>query len=328
MSDEAISRFTCFGGRCGVFLSGRGAGGDAVEVADMVRQRMLDWHTQFSRFDPDSELSRLNRDPRESVPASPVMLRLVAAAVRAARLTGGLVDPTLLGELEVAGYRRSLGTLGAPTGVELRRALSAAPTRRPATPRPDARWRDISIDRRAGTVRRPPGLQIDLSGIAKGALGDLLAAGLIGHDSFAVDAAGDVRFGGRHTLPRPIAVTAPAGGAVLHTFELQHGAAATSGIGRRAWSDPEGRPGHHLLDPGSGAPAFTGLVQVTALASSGLEAELRAKAALLCGPARACEWLPDGGVLVDDDGVVTVHPASPAIRGTSAVPATSDAPRG
>ncbi len=314
MSDESISRFACFGERCAVLVSGGGPGGDASRATALARGHMLEWHDRFTRFDEHSELSALNRDPRETVPASPMMLRLVRAAIHAARLTGGLVDPTLLGELESAGYRRSLHALGGPSGVEIRRALAAAPPRRPATPRPDARWREISVDERAGTVTRPPGLRIDFGGVAKGACGDLLATVLAGHDSFAVDAAGDVRFGGRHTLPRQIAIAAPAAGAVLHTFELQHGAAATSGIGRRAWSDAEGHPGHHLLDPATGRPAFTGLVQVTALATTGLEAELRAKAALLSGPARAAEWLPDGGATIDDDGVVTVFAPSAALR--------------
>jgi len=328
MSDDSISLFTCFGGRCGVFVSGRGPSGDAAQATALVQERMLTWHDQFSRFEPDSELSALNRDPRETVPASPMMLRLVAAAIHAARLTGGLVDPTLLGELEAAGYRRSLGALGGPTGLEIRRALEAAPPRRPGTPRSDARWRDIRLDRRAGTISRPPGLRIDLGGVAKGTFGDLLSTVLAGYDSFAVDAAGDVRFGGRHTLPRPITVTAPTGGTVLHTFELQAGAAATSGIGRRAWSDADGRPAHHLLDPSTGRPAFTGLVQVTALATTGLEAELRAKAALLCGPDRAPEWLPDGGVTIDDAGVVTVYPASAALRAPARAAAGVRSPAG
>jgi thiamine biosynthesis lipoprotein len=319
MSDESVSRFSCFGGSCAVLVSGRGPGGDAAQAAELARARMLEWHDRFTRFDASSELSSLNRDPRETVPVSPTMLALVRAAVHAARLTGGLVDPTLLGELENAGYRRSLGALGGPTGVEIRRALGAAPSRRAATPRPDARWRDIAVDEHAGTVTRPPGLRIDLGGVAKGAFGDLLASSLAAHDSFAVDAAGDVRFGGRHTLARPIQIAAPAGGAALHTFELQQGAAATSGIGRRAWSDDEGRPRHHLLDPATGRPAFTGLVQVTALAPTGLEAELRAKAALLSGPARAAEWLPDGGATIDDDGVVTVFAPSLALRAPARV---------
>jgi thiamine biosynthesis lipoprotein len=80
---------------------------------------------------------------------------------------------------------------------------------------------------------------------------------------------------------------------------------ATSGIGRRSWLGPRGRPAHHLLDPATGAPAFTGVVQATALAPTALEAEIRAKAALLSGPAGGERWLAEhGGVLVLDDGSV------------------------
>ncbi len=322
MSDEAVLRFACFGGSCGVLVSGDGPGGDAAGAVRRAQALMLAWHDQFTRFDDDSELCRLNLDPRETVPVSAVMRRLVRAARSAARLTGGLVDATLLGELQAAGYRRSRGQLGGigdpSTTIHLHEALAAAPDRRPATPRADARWREVSVDEQAGTVTRPVGLTLDLGGIAKGALGDILADWLAGHDSFAVDACGDVRFGGRNTLPRTIAVATPAG-PVVHRFELQEGAAATSGIARRAWSDRDGRPAHHLLDPGSGRPAFTGLVQVTALAPTGLGAELRAKAALLSGPHRAGEWLADGGVTIADDGTVTVFAPSRRLRETTAL---------
>jgi thiamine biosynthesis lipoprotein len=320
VSSEAITRFRCFGGECAVLVC---SAGRANESLVRTRRRMLEWHDQFSRFEPDSEISRLNRDPRESVPVSAVMLRLLRTATEAARITGGLVDPTLLVELRAAGYRCSLDTGGGPDTVALADALAdalaCAPPRRPATPRADTRWREIAVDTRAGTVTRPPGLELDLGGIAKGVFGDILAGGLAHLDSFAVDAAGDVRFGGRNTLPRTIAVTAPAGdGIVLHTFDLQEGAVATSGIGRRAWSDADGHPAHHLLDPGSGRPAFTGLVQVTALAATGAQAEVRAKAALLAGPQRARAWLTDGGALVADDGTVTVIERSARRQGTAA----------
>jgi thiamine biosynthesis lipoprotein len=89
---------------------------------------------------------------------------------------------------------------------------------------------------------------------------------------------------------------------VLHAFETSAGAAATSGIGRRSWRDGAGRPAHHLLDPSTGRPAYTGLVQATAFASTAAFAEICAKAALLSGPDAAAAWLPCGGVLVRDDG--------------------------
>lgn len=52
-------------------------------------------------------------------------------------------------------------------------------------------------------------MRLDSGGIAKGLFGDLLAAALYGHAAFAVDAAGDIRFGGADGLPRPVQVASP-----------------------------------------------------------------------------------------------------------------------
>jgi len=149
-------------------------------------------------------------------------------------------------------------------------------------------------------IHRPPGLALDSGGLAKGLCADLLAADLAHERAFAVECAGDLRVGG---TPRRVHVASPFGGPPLHTFRLADAAAATSGIGRRSWLDAHGRPAHHLLDPATGRPAFTGVVQATALAPSGFEAEWRAKAALLSGPRGAVRWLlPHGGLIVRDDG--------------------------
>jgi thiamine biosynthesis lipoprotein len=303
---EAIESFPCFGGQCEVLVIGRSGTLSARAAALRSKRRLLDWHHQFSRFEPDSELSRLNADPRETVPVSPEMTRLVRGALMAAAVTSGLVDPTLVAEIEQAGYRGHFDAVAVP----LERALALAPERSPAAPSPAGRWREITVDRDAGTVTRRPGVRIDSGGIAKGMFGDLLAGELAGHESFAVDAAGDVRFGGSGSWQRPIRVASPFDDSVLHVFELTEGAAATSGIARRSWLDPSGRPAHHLLDPHTGAPAFTGIVQVTALAPSGLEAEVLSKAALLSGPDVARGWLPHGGVVVYDDKTIDVFEPS------------------
>jgi thiamine biosynthesis lipoprotein len=44
---------------------------------------------------------------------------------------------------------------------------------------------------------------------------------------------------------------------------------------------------HHLIDPRTGLPAATGLEEVSVVASSGFEAEVVAKTALLLGPEAA-----------------------------------------
>jgi thiamine biosynthesis lipoprotein len=83
------------------------------------------------------------------------------------------------------------------------------------------------------------------------------------------------------------------------------GAVATSGLDRRLWQRPDGTYAHHLLDPSTGEPAWTGLIAATALAPTALEAEALAKAALLSGPQRARRVLAaGGGILVHDSGDV------------------------
>jgi FAD:protein FMN transferase len=312
---EAIEQFDCFGGSCAVLVAGDGPAGTAHGAAGRVRRRLLAWHEQFSRFMPTSELSRLNADPRPVVPVSATMARFVATALGAAGATDGLVDPTLVDDLENAGYRSDLSWESLP----LSRALLLAPGRAAAHPSAADVWAQIEVDRTARTVTRPPGVRLDSGGIFKGLCGDLLAGVLGRHVSFAVDAAGDVRFGGAGGWRRPVRVTSPFDGSLVHVFELVHGAAATSGIGRRSWMGADGLPAHHLLDPGTGRPAFTGIVQVTALAPTGVEAEIRSKAALLSGPSAAADWLVDGGIVVLDDGTLQVIEPSVALTGDSVV---------
>ena len=182
-------------------------------------------------------------------------------------------------------------------------------------------------------MRRPPGVALDSGGLAKGLFADVIAETLGDHRAFAVECAGDLRVGGAAGLDRPVAVQSPFDGSVLHTFALAAGGVATSGIGRRSWLDARHAPAHHLLDPATGRAAFTGVVQATAIAPTALEAEIRAKAAVLSGPAGARSWLPDGGVIVADDGSFEViapsgrgRPGSAAARRAHARPAPPSAP--
>ncbi|MBV9193293.1 MAG: FAD:protein FMN transferase [Solirubrobacterales bacterium] len=277
-------------------------GAEARGTARMARTRLLEWHRQFSRFEADSELSRLNRDPRPTVPVTPLMRRILEAGVAAARRTGGLVDPTLVAEVEAAGYAAHLERPGAA----LAELLARAPARTPAGAHPAAGWQAVDVDRRAGTVSRPPGLRFDSGGIAKGVFADELATLLSDHDAFVVDCGGDLRLGGRARVAREVHVASPFGDAVAQTFRLSGGGIATSGIGKRSWLTPDGRPAHHLIDPRAGAPAFTGIVQATAVAPTATEAEVLSKAAILSGPGRAERVLIGGGVIVFDDGSISV----------------------
>jgi thiamine biosynthesis lipoprotein len=293
---ETSETFDCFGSTCSAFVSGSGRAGSAADAVASIRRNLLAWHRGFSRFIPDSELSRLNGDPGERVRVSPLMARFAQAVVRAGSLTGGLVDATMVEQIEREGYAHDLRD-----PLPLARALALAPVRKRAAAAAARNWLLLDVDIAAGTVGRPASVKLDSGGLAKGLFADVLAASLAGHAGFAINCAGDIAVGGAAGLTRPIRVESPFDGRILHTFEVQRTGVATSGIGRRSWLGPDGGPAHHLLDPSTGKPTFTGIVQVTALAPSALMAEIQAKAALLSGPRDAAAWLPHGGVVVLDD---------------------------
>ncbi len=305
---EAIEEFECFGSRCLAIVTGPGRAGSAWQAAALAKGTLLGWHVRFSRFLPGSELSRLNRDPHVTVRVRPLMAHLARAVCDAGALSGGLVDATLVQEIERAGYDRDLGP-----ALKLRRALALAPARRPAAPARAARWREIQVDIGARTVTRAPGVRLDGGGVAKGLFADVLGATLATHESFAVNCAGDLLLGGTAGTERAVKVESPFDGHTIHSFTLTGGGVATSGIGRRSWLDASGAPAHHLLDPATGTPAFTGIVQVTALGPSALAAEIKAKAALLSGPRLAPPWLAQGGVIVYDDGSHEVVAPPPVV---------------
>lgn len=275
----------------------------SAQIASAAAEALLRRHHRaLSRFDVHSELSLLNADPAKERRLSELTAAAIAAALWAAERSGGLVDPTLLGALERAGYARSrVGAEPAP----LREALRSAPARRPAAPSPGAPWRALAIT--GDTVRRPAGMRVDLGGTAKGLAADHAAAILARQTTFAVDAGGDVVLGGASGLARRVSVAHPLEpDTAAFDLELVRGAVATSGLATRVWRTPTGYA-HHLIDPSTGLPAWTGVIQATAVADTGLEAETLAKSALLSGPEAGLAMLhPAGGVLVLDDGEVLV----------------------
>jgi FAD:protein FMN transferase len=263
----------------------------------------------LTRFRPGSELNALNADPRRVVAVSPLLRRTVAAARWAAERSDGLVDATLLGELERHGYEESWD---ASRRADIEDALAAAPPRRPGGP---ARWHGeerLGLDD-VGRVVREPGVRLDPGGVAKGLAADLVARTLPAGVRYAISCGGDVAVGGG--APWEVAVRSARSDAEVHRLRVPSGGVATSGIAARIWRRPDGSFAHHVIDPATGRPAWTGLVAVTAVAGSALEAEVLAKSALLSGPLGARRLLRRrGGVLQHDDGRIEIVPGPVVVR--------------
>jgi FAD:protein FMN transferase len=273
---------------------------DPIDAVAGTRAFVEEFEQCLSRFRPSSELCALNSHAGVAAPASPLLRDAVAAGIAAAERTGGLVDPTLVDEIEDAGY---VGSREGAAPVDLQTALLLAPERAPARPDPQRRWAKIEVDEEAGVIRRPTGVRFDSGGIGKGLAADLIAERLAGQTRYVIGCGGDLRVGG--TLPerQEVLVEHPITGAQDRRLFIESGAVASSGINVRVWRRRDGRYAHHLIDPRSGEPAWTGLVGATALAPSGVEAETIAKAALLSGPDGARRILrAHGGVIFHDDG--------------------------
>ncbi len=292
------------------FWIDRAAGGRVGAAFRAGETFMRDFDRRLSRFNPDSELCALNSAETETVEISTLMVRLVEAALEAARVSDGLVDPTLVAQLEDAGYRNSRA--GQPAdSISRAMANRAAPV--PAAASPQSRWREISVDRDARTVTRPVGVRIDSGGSGKGLAADMLAALwtqlLPAGTAFIVDCGGDMRVGALDELDDPYEIRVESRPALAEqlTLEVRSGGVATSGIGSRLWSTGGGWA-HHLIDPATGQPAWTGVASATATGPTALAAETTAKVALLRGArADGSPELPGLQVTVGFDGSVARH---------------------
>jgi thiamine biosynthesis lipoprotein len=118
-----------------------------------------------SRFRDDSELVRLNTRAGSWVDVSATLFEAIDVALRAARTTGGLVDPTVGRALRMAGYDRTFELVRRRDGRSFRMALA-----------PVAGWQHVEMDPERRAVRVPAGSELDLGATAKALAADRAAS--------------------------------------------------------------------------------------------------------------------------------------------------------
>jgi thiamine biosynthesis lipoprotein len=253
-----------------------------------------------SRFRPDSELAAVNRAAGRPVQVSALFLEAVGAALRAARLTSGAVDPTVGRALRSIGYDRDFSLVDTD-GSRILFPLQ-----------PASGWQTVVVDEGASTVRVQRGVELDFGATAKALTADRAA-----HRAADTTGAGVlVSLGGDVAVAGP----APEGGwpiRVTHHHQdrldaagpvvaVMTGGLATSSTSVRRWQRG-GRVLHHLVDPATGAPAVECWRTVSVAAGSCLDANIASCAAVIIGR-DAPGWLEARGLparLVDPAGRVT-----------------------
>jgi len=264
----------------------------------------------YSRFRPDSELSLLNATAGRDVLISPLLALAVGAALRAARLTDGAVDPTIGRAIRRLGYDRDFASM---------RERGAAPVFVSV-----AGWEAVSFDANRRIIRVPRGVELDLGATGKGLAADLAARAALdamgGRGGALVGLGGDISLAGsapdggwQILVSEDHATSAAADG---ERIALTDGAVATSTTTLRRWTRG-GVERHHLLDPVTGAPATGPWRTATVAASTAADANTASTAAIVKGES-ALGWLAANNLparLVAHDGAVVRLPGWPAAQG-------------
>jgi len=254
-----------------------------VEVEALKREildKLRGLEALMSTYDPDSELSRLNRfEGPDWFDVSPQTAAVVDEALRIGELTDGAFDVTVAPLVSLWNFGPARPTIDrVPSNAQIEEAKARVGFRR------------IEVRRSPPGVRKErKDVSIDLSGIAKGFAADRLAEHLEhrGIRNYMVDVGGEVKARGRNPRGKPwqIAVESP----LMSTRQIQRVvpldglAVATSGDYRN-YFEQDGIRYCHILDPRSGRPITHKLASVSVLDPSCMRADALATALMVLGP--------------------------------------------
>ena len=251
----------------------------------------------MSHWQADSTLAQFNRAPADTWHALPADLSTVLhAGLHWAQASGGAFDPTVGALVAAWGFGPHAPPNPAdwcpPTLATLAQAQACSGWQR-LHYHPERGWRQNG------------GLQLDLSGIAKGYAVDavLLRLHALGLRNALVEIGGELRGSGQRPDGQPWRVAiAPVPAAVGPTpdappqaIALRDCAIATSGslYHRHQW---QGRSYSHTLDPRTGAPIAHALASVTVLHAECLHADALATLLTVLGPEAGWEFAEQHGI--------------------------------
>ncbi|PSB10660.1 hypothetical protein C7B62_08535 [Pleurocapsa sp. CCALA 161] len=210
------------------------------QLQQRILKRIEEFDTTYSRFRPDSLVSRIAAAPEGGcfdLPAD--SLALFDLYDRLHTVTAGAVDPLVGRDLELLGYDQTYSLTPAPKIV-----------RAEAYARGRATWsKDIIRDGTLIVTQRP--LLIDVGAAGKGYLVDIVSDILRenGFTQFVVDGSGDMRYSGESSLR--VGLEHPFDPRLaIGVVNLQDRALCASAVNKRAWGDGL----HHVLDARTGIP--------------------------------------------------------------------------
>lgn len=243
----------------------------AEELLDRINQ-------QLSTYDPNSELSRFNRNPSTGwVPVSPELYAVVSEGLRMSELTQGAYDITVGPLVNAWGFGPTPRQERAPSEQAIMEARALV-----------GYWYLHAHPQTPALQKDHSDLYVDLSSLAKGYAVDRLAE-LVeanGIHNYLVSIAGDLRAKGHNGKGQPwtVAIERPVPGqrAVERLIQISHHAVSTAGDYRNFFEE-QGRRYSHIIDPRTGRPVLQTLASVTVISLSDMAADAIDTALMVLG---------------------------------------------
>lgn len=238
---------------------------------------------EMSTWEQGSDISRYNRAPAGTWQVLPAaFFEVLSRALRIADESGGACDPTVGPLVRAWGF----GPGGRGGQIPEAAALDAA--------RRNVGWRRLGLDAATRRVLQPGGVELDLSGVAKGHAVDAVSDWLRtqGVSGSLVDVGGELRGHGRKPDGSAWQVLVEddeedeaedATGAAKPCILCLYGAAVATSGERWHRFEQDGRRYAHTIDPRSGRPVEHAPALVTVVAPSALDADAWATALTVLG---------------------------------------------
>lgn len=274
-----------------IFKEFKALGTDIIITADLTaqqenilsaaQQEVLNFEKRFSRFIVDSELSLLNNSRDTEQKISETMSELLTSAKYYYFKTKGVYDPTILGSLEAVGYNQSFDKIiASPKEIDFKELSKKFA----------ARIKMDELEIKDGRIIAPLGFKIDLGGIGKGFIVDLLSEKFFSDISnYWISAGGDILSSGNREIGVQNPIKPEENIFYIDTRGRKLGI-ATSGIIKR-----KGISGnfkwHHLIDPITGLPVINGILSVTVISETATKADILAKTVLIMGEVDGLNFL-------------------------------------
>ncbi|MBC8569332.1 FAD:protein FMN transferase [Zongyangia hominis] len=279
-------------------------GPKAQETVNLVNDQLSRFENLISMHLDGSEVAQINKNAGMGyVKVSKETFDLISVAKTMSEQSGGLFDITIAPLTNLWGI--TSGNTRIPSQQEIDEAKALVD------------YRDILLNEEETSIMlRRKGQALDLGGIAKGMASDMVRE-IYGEQKITsadISLGGNVLVIGKNPQGKDfsIGIRDPRGTAneMIAAITMENKVEATTGDYER-YFEKDGKRYHHVIDPRTGYPCETDLIQATVVCENGMMADFLSTTLFMMGRDQVLKYADNGVfdfIIVDKDKNVYVSP--------------------